>query len=168
MPPEQAPPKGIVARAVRAVVSSTERPHRVAQALALGAFFGFSPFLGLQTVLAMGVALASGLNLALVFVGLNLNLLLMLPYYAGVTVLANKVIGGASCTGDQLSRLLANSPFSGAFWEVAFDASVGCARPFVTGSLAGAAVVGCVVYFATLSVIRAAGRRAERRTRHAG
>lgn len=163
MPAEQAPRKGIVARAVNTVVSSSERPHRVAQALALGAFFGFSPFLGLQTVFAIGVAYAVGLNLALVFVGLNLNLPLMLPYFAGVTVLANQVLGGASCTRDQLSGLLANSLFSGAFWDAAFDASLGCARPFVAGSLMGASVVGCVVYFATLSVIRAAGRRAERR-----
>lgn len=156
MSENQAPQKGIVARAMHVVVSSTERPHRVALALALGAFFGFSPFLGLQTVLAMGVAYASGLNLALVFVALNFSLPVMLPYFAGVTVLANHVVGGASCTGAQLSGLLANSPFSGAFWQVAFDASVGCAWPFVTGSLAGAAAVACGVYFATLGTIRAA------------
>lgn len=158
MSEKPAPHQGIVARLVHAVVSSTDRPHRVAQALALGAFFGFSPFLGLQTLLAMGVALVLGLNLALVFAGLNLNLLLMLPYYAGVTVLASQVVGGASCTPGQLSGLLANSPFTGAFWHVAFDASLGCAWPFITGSLVGAAAIASGVYFATLGTIRAARR----------
>src|SRR5262245_2098876 len=48
-----------------------DTPRRTAAAFALGVFFSFSPFLGLQIALSMALAFLLGLNRLAVLVGLN-------------------------------------------------------------------------------------------------
>jgi hypothetical protein len=64
-----------------------DTPQRTAAAYALGVFFGFSPFLGLHTILALVLAFALNLNRVAVLLGVYSNLPWILPaYYTLATV----------------------------------------------------------------------------------
>src|SRR6187401_2575634 len=58
-----------------------DTPTRTAAAYAVGVFFGFSPFLGLHTVLGLVVAFAFNLNRVAVLLGVYSNLPWILPAY---------------------------------------------------------------------------------------
>jgi uncharacterized protein (DUF2062 family) len=65
-----------------------DTPQRTAAAYALGIFFGFSPMLGLHTVLGLAFAFAFNLNRVAVLLGIYSNLPWILPaYYSLATVL---------------------------------------------------------------------------------
>ena len=65
-----------------------DTPQRTAAAYAVGVFFGFSPFLGLHTVLGLVVAFAFNLNRLAVLLGVYSNLPWILPaYYSLATLL---------------------------------------------------------------------------------
>src|SRR5215208_8002066 len=81
-----------------------DTPERTAAAYAVGVFFGFSPFLGLHTVLGLVVAFAFNLNRVAVLLGVYSNLPWILPaYYTLATTL-----GAAILQYDVPPRLLAN------------------------------------------------------------
>src|SRR4026209_2579425 len=58
-----------------------DSPTRTAVAYAVGVFFGFSPFLGLHTILGLVVAFAFNLNRVAVLLGVYSNLPWVLPAY---------------------------------------------------------------------------------------
>ncbi len=65
-----------------------DTPQRTAAAYAVGVFFGFSPFLGLHTVLGLIVAFSFNLNRVAVLLGVYSNLPWILPaYYTLATML---------------------------------------------------------------------------------
>src|SRR6185503_17170853 len=65
-----------------------DTPTRTAAAYAVGVFFGFSPFLGLHTLLGLVVAFAFNLNRVAVLLGVYSNLPWILPaYYTLATLL---------------------------------------------------------------------------------
>jgi uncharacterized protein (DUF2062 family) len=76
-----------------------DTPQRTAAAYALGVFFGFSPFLGLHTVLGLVFAFALNLNRVAVLLGVYSNLPWILPaYYTLTTVLgASRPDSSATC-----------------------------------------------------------------------
>ena len=85
-----------------------DTPRRTAAAFALGVFFSFTPFIGLQILVSFGIAFLLGLNRLAVFVGLNANLpWLIVPWYAGTTIAAAHAMGIAvpADVGDQVSVL---------------------------------------------------------------
>jgi uncharacterized protein len=70
-----------------------DTPQRTAAAYALGVFFGFSPFLGLHTVLGLVFAFALNLNRVAVLLGVYSNLPWILPaYYTLTTVLGAAIL----------------------------------------------------------------------------
>ena len=69
-----------------------DTPQRTAAAYALGIFFGFSPFLGLHTVLGLVFAFALNLNRVAVLLGIYSNLPWILPAYYTVTTLIGAAI----------------------------------------------------------------------------
>ena len=69
-----------------------DTPQRTAAAYAIGVFFGFSPFLGLHTVLGLCVAFALNLNRVAVLVGVYSNLPWILPPYYTLTTLAGAAL----------------------------------------------------------------------------
>lgn len=83
-----------------------DTPTRTAAAFALGVFFSFSPFLGLQILVSMALAFLLGLNRLAVFVGLNANLpWILVPWYVGTTLLAATVLGtGTTLDAGQTIR----------------------------------------------------------------
>ena len=58
-----------------------DTPRRTAIAYAVGVFFGFSPMLGLHTVLGLIVAFAFNLNRVAVLLGIYSNVPWILPAY---------------------------------------------------------------------------------------
>ena len=71
-----------------------DTPRRTAAAFAVGVLFGFSPFLGLHTILALVVAFALNLNRVAVLLGVYSNLPWILPaYYSLATVLGAALLG---------------------------------------------------------------------------
>ena len=70
-----------------------DTPTRTAAAYAVGVFFGFSPFLGLHTILGLVVAFAFNLNRVAVLLGVYSNLPWILPaYYTLATMLGATIL----------------------------------------------------------------------------
>lgn len=139
------------------VLAVDEPPARVAAAVALGVFFGFSPFFGLQTLLAMSGAVLLRLNKVVVFVGLNANLpWIMLPWYAGTTMAAAAVMGaGRPGAWADIQQAVAAASVT-QIWNGAFGALL---WPFLVGATVGAAMAALVSYVVVASVLHARARR---------
>ena len=133
-----------------------ETPARTAAALALGVFFSFSPFLGLQIVLSMSLAFLLRLNRLAVFAGLNANLpWIMVPWYAGTTAAAAAVIG-TPLPADfrrELGSLFSLGVFSREFWSQAVEGLRPFLIPFLIGPTIGAAIVGAASYPVSYAVL---------------
>lgn len=131
-----------------------DTPTRTALAYAVGVFFGFSPFLGLHTVLGLVVAFAFNLNRVAMLLGVYSNLPWILPaYYTLATML------GATLLGVDVPPGLLKD-----FREALTDASWGEFRSFAKtltpfmwsyalGSLIGAIAIAAVAYRASLTMI---------------
>jgi uncharacterized protein (DUF2062 family) len=135
-----------------------DTPERIALAFAIGVFFGFSPFLGLQTLAGISLAFCFRLSRVAVLLGTWVNLPWIVPlYYAAVTELGARMLGQTppsrmadevglavrqfSLSTDAMTRVvLSLRPM---FW------------PFFTGSLLGAVFLGTVAYWVIVSVLRA-------------
>jgi uncharacterized protein (DUF2062 family) len=132
-----------------------DTPQRTAAAYAIGVFLGFSPFLGLHTVLGLIVAFAFNLNRVAMLLGVYSNLPWILPaYYTLATTL------GAT---------LLQYDIPPGFWkdlrEVLADASWGELRTFTKvmiapliwsftlGSMIGAVALGITAYRVALAMI---------------
>src|SRR3954465_7376275 len=131
-----------------------DTPERTAAAYGIGVFFGFSPFLGLHTILGLVVAFTFNLNRVAVLLGVYSNLPWILPaYYTLATML-----GAAILDVDVPPGLLKD------FRDALTDASWGEFRSlaktltpllwsYALGSAIGAAALGLVAYRASLTMI---------------
>lgn len=132
-----------------------DTPQRTAAAYAIGVFLGFSPFLGLHTVLGLIVAFAFNLNRVAMLLGVYSNLPWILPaYYTLATTLGATLLQYDVPPG---------------FWkdlrEVLADASWGELRTFTKvmiapliwsftlGSTIGAVALGITAYRVALAMI---------------
>jgi uncharacterized protein (DUF2062 family) len=138
-----------------------DTPQRTAAAYAIGVFFGFSPFLGLHTVLGLVVAFTFSLNRVAVLLGVYSNLPWVLPaYYTLTTMLGAKVL-----RYDLPPRLLANlrDSLSNDSWSE-FRHFARTLAPLLwaygLGSLIGAVVLAVVGYRVALAMIVTHRRRA--------
>ena len=131
-----------------------DTPTRTALAYAVGVFFGFSPFLGLHTILGLVVAFTFNLNRVAVLLGVYSNLPWILPaYYTLATML------GATLLGVDVPPGLLKD-----FREALIDASWGEFRSimktltpllwaYALGSLIGAVGLASIAYRASLTMI---------------
>ena len=70
-----------------------DTPQRTAAAYALGVFLGFSPLLGLHTILGLILAFALSLNRVAVLLGVYSNLpWILVPYYSLTTWLGATIL----------------------------------------------------------------------------
>src|SRR3954447_8117820 len=133
-----------------------DTPTRTAAAYAVGVFFGFSPFLGLHTVLGLVVAFAFNLNRVAVLLGIYSNLRWILPAYYTLATL----LGAAILNVDVPPGLLKD------FRDALTDASWGEFRSlaktltpllwsYALGSLIGGLALALVAYRASLTMILA-------------
>jgi uncharacterized protein (DUF2062 family) len=137
-----------------------DTPERTALAYAVGVFFGFSPFLGLHTVLGLLVAFVFNLNRVAVLLGIYSNLPWILPaYYTLATML-----GAALLRVDIPPGLLKDlrNALDGVSWGE-FRALTKALTPmlwaYALGSMLGAVALGIAAYRASLTMIVAHRRR---------
>jgi uncharacterized protein (DUF2062 family) len=131
-----------------------DTPQRTAAAYALGVFFGFSPVLGLHTVLGLVFAFALNLNRVAVLLGIYSNLPWILPaYYTLVTM------GGAAILGVQVPPGLLKeltSALTDASWadfRRLLHALAPLAKAYALGSTLGAIALALVAYRVSLTMI---------------
>jgi len=78
----------------RRLLALDDTPERIALAFAIGVFFGFSPLLGLHTILGLTVAFLFRLNRLAVLIGVYVNNpWTLVPYYAVAAYLGAQLMG---------------------------------------------------------------------------
>jgi uncharacterized protein (DUF2062 family) len=148
--------KALIRRWLDTLLHVADTPERTAAAFAMGVFFGFSPFLGFHTVLAIIVAFLFNLNRVAALLGVYSNLpWIIAPYYAIVTMIGAKIIGHAPPEGfkAQLSALFELSVFHGEFWHQLITILKPLLWPYTVGSLLGAIVMTVIAYPLALAFV---------------
>ena len=137
-----------------------DTPERTAAAYAVGVFFGFSPFLGLHTVLGLIVAFVFNLNRVAVLLGIYSNLPWILPAYYTVATMLGAAILRVDIPPGLLMELRA--ALDGVSWGE-FRALAKALTPllwaYALGSTIGALTLALVAYRASLTMIVAHRRR---------
>jgi uncharacterized protein (DUF2062 family) len=138
-----------------------DTPRRTAAAFALGVFFGFSPFLGFHTLLALAFAFIFNLNRVAVLVGVYANLpWIIAAWYAlttafGAWLLRSHVPHGF---GETLRELFELSLFQPHFWNRLWDILRPFFWPYFAGSLIGAALLAVLSYWLLVGYLEARHR----------
>ncbi len=131
-----------------------DTPERTAAAFALGVFFGFSPVLGLHTVLGLIFAFALSLNRVAVLLGVYSNLpWILVPYYTLTTWLGAVILRTELPPGvlDRLQEGLEHRSWT------EFRSAAVALKPvlwaFTLGSLIGAVLLALIAYRVSLAMI---------------
>jgi uncharacterized protein (DUF2062 family) len=139
-----------------------DTPQRTAAAYAVGVFFGFSPFLGLHTVLGLIVAFMFNLNRVAVLLGIYSNLPWILPAYYTVTTMVGAALLRVDIPPGLLKEL--RDALDGVSWGE-FRSLAKALTPlmwaYALGSMIGAVALAMVAYRASLTMIVAHRRRVE-------
>lgn len=131
-----------------------DTPQRTAAAYALGIFFGFSPILGLHTLLGLACAFTMNLNRVAVLLGIYSNLPWILPaYYTLATLLGAWILRVKVPPGlvQDLTSAFADASLSD-FRHLA-HALKPLLWAYALGSTIGAIVLACVAYRVALATI---------------
>ena len=105
----------VLRRVAQTLASQHGGETRVALAFSLGVFFGFSPFVGLHTVMGLAAAVLFRLNKVAVLLGVCLNNpWVLVPYYAFATWVGLLVTGMPA--GVELSKYGLSDILSQDFW----------------------------------------------------
>ena len=146
----------VVRRWLDALLHVNDTPERTAGAFALGVFLGFSPFLGLHTIVAIALAFMLNLNRVAVLLGVYSNLpWIIAPYYAFTTMVGAAILRTKARPDlqERLGELFQISITSRAFWADL----VHLLRPFLwsytIGSLLGASLLAVVAYRVSLEFV---------------
>lgn len=160
--------KALIRRWLDTLLHVDDTPERTAAAFALGVFFGFSPFLGLHTILGIAIAFVLNLNRVSVLLGIYSNLPWIIgPYYVVATS------AGAMVTGDpippgfarQIRSLFELSILGGPFWHELVQILRPLLWPYVVGSLIGAGLLAAIAYPIALAFVTSQRRLSHRHKR---
>jgi uncharacterized protein len=139
-----------------------DTPQRTAAAYALGVFFGFSPFLGLHTILGLVFAFALNLNRVAVLLGIYSNLPWILPAYYTLATMLGAAILRVQVPPGLISDL--SSAFADASWAD-FRHLARALTPLLwgygLGSTIGASILSLIGYRVALAMIVHHRRRLE-------
>lgn len=141
--------RALVRRWLDALLHVDDTPERTAAAFALGVLFGFSPLLGLHTVLGLTVAFLLNLNRVAVLLGVYANLpWAMAPYYATATWLGARLTGARVPAGvhERLRALFDLSLFQIDFWRRLAALLQSFLVPYLVGSTLGAILLAALAY----------------------
>jgi hypothetical protein len=153
--------RSLIRRWLDKLLHIDDTPERTAAAFALGVFFGFSPFLGLHTLLGIVFAFLLNLNRVAVLLGVYMNLPWFLgPYYAiatmvGAQITRHRIPRGS---GAQLRALFTLSMFHAEFWHRLFTLMKPLAWPYAVGSTIGALLLAAAAYQVALAFIESRRR----------
>ena len=148
--------KALLRRWLDVLLHIQDTNERTAAAFALGVFFGFSPFLGLHTLLAIMVAFMLNLNRVAVLLGVYSNLpWIIAPYYAIATMV------GAELTGKRpppqfrahLGSLFELSLFQHDFWQRLVVLMKPLFWPYMAGTMLCALVLASAAYPLALAFV---------------
>ena len=148
--------RALIRRWLGTLLHIQDTPERTAAAFALGVFFGFSPFLGLHTILGVAFAFLLNLNRVAVLLGIYSNLpWIIAPYYAFVTMTAVRVTGRRPPPGlaTRLSSLFELSLLGGRFWHELAGILRPLLWPYTVGSLIGALTLAVLSYPLALAFV---------------
>ncbi len=137
-----------------------DTPQRTAVAYAVGVFFGFSPLLGLHTVLGLVCAFAFNLNRVAVLLGIYSNLPWILPAYYSLATLLGATILRVQVPPNLLRDL--QSALADASWadfRQLGHALTPLAWAYVLGSTIGALILALIAHRVSLAMIVAHRRR---------
>ena len=157
--------RALIRRWLGALLHIDDSPERTAAAFALGVFFGFSPFVGLHTVLGILFAFLLNFNRVAVLLGVYSNLpWIVAPYYAFTTMFV-----GAPLTGhrippgfrSEVTLLFEQSLLSGGFWHHLVILFRPLMVPYTVGSMIGCLIAAAVAYPLALAFVTS-----QRRLRH--
>ena len=143
-------------RLIEKLAGSSHSPRRTAAAFAFGVFLSFSPFIGLQILIGMGVAFILRLSRPAVFVGLCANLpWTIVPWYTLTTLAGGMVLDRpiASDFGARLDALMDLSFYTREFRTQALGLVAPFFWSFLIGSTVGAVIVGIATYFLTVPLL---------------
>ena len=133
-----------------------DTPERTAAAFALGVFFGFSPLLGLHTLLGILFAFLLNLNRVSVLLGVYSNLPWFLgPYYVVTTMVGAQITGHRVPPGFriQLGDLFELSLLQSEFWHRLGVVLEPLGWSYVVGSTIGAVLLAAAAYHLALAFI---------------
>ena len=139
-----------------------DTPRRTAIAFAVGVFFGFSPMLGLHTVLGLVFAFAFNLNRVAVLLGIYSNLPWILPaYYSLATLLGASILRTKVPPNlwPDLHAMIADP--SWADFRQFGHGLTPLAWAYVLGSTIGAVILALIAYRVSFAMIVAHRRRQE-------
>jgi uncharacterized protein len=146
----------LVRRWLDTLLHIQDTPERTAAAFALGVFFGFSPFLGLHTILSIIAAFLLNLNRVAVLLGVYSNLpWVIAPYYAFATMAGSVVTRTRVPAGfrSQLAALFDLSVFDGEFWHRLITILKPLLWPYMIGSTIGALILAGIAYPLALAFV---------------
>ncbi len=105
----------VLRRVAQTLASQHGGGTKVALSFSLGVFFGFSPFVGLHTVIGLAAAVLFRLNKVAVLLGVYLNNpWVLVPYYAFATWVGLLITGMPA--GVELSKYGVSDILSRHFW----------------------------------------------------
>ena len=148
--------RGLIRRWLDVLLHIQDSPERTAAAFALGVFFGFSPFLGFHTLLAIVAAFLLNLNRVAVLMGVYSNLPWFLaPYYAIATMVGSELTGRRPPPDFriQLGRLFELSLFHQQFWHRLLVVMRPLLVPYTVGSMLCALVLAAAAYHLALAFV---------------
>jgi len=144
---------------LRAVLELDDPPPRIALALAVGVFVGCTPFVGVQTLLSLVIALVFRLNRAATIAGTWLNLPWLMPLVYGA---AFKIGTLLVPDPDGLRRVWLNYLVEhpgGLRWSDLGALVEHLSIPVLVGTTVVGGVAALVTYVIALSALRAMRRR---------
>lgn len=148
--------RALVRRWLDALLHIADTPERTAAAFALGVFFGFSPFIGLHTLLGILFAFLLSLNRVAVLLGVYSNLpWVVAPYYGFVTMAGARITGHRAPPGfkSQIGALFDVSAFQAEFWQQLITILKPLLVPYLVGSTLGAIILAGIAYPLALAFV---------------
>jgi uncharacterized protein len=148
--------KALIRRWLDTLLHIDDTPERTAAAFALGVFFGFSPFLGFHTLLAIVAAFLLNLNRVAVLLGVYSNLpWIIAPYYAAATMAGAKITGHKlpPALKSQLGALFELTVFDTEFWRRLITILKPLLWPYAVGSTFGALILCACAYPLALAFV---------------
>jgi uncharacterized protein len=157
-----------IRRWMEQLLHTHDTPRRTAAAYALGVFWGFSPVLGLHTILGLICAFLFGLNRVAVILGVYSNLPWLLPPYYMLSTFAGAQILGIEIQPHAMRaamRAFTAAPWSWVEFQELWRQFGPVVWACVLGSTLGSVLLAAIAYQVSLVFILAHRNRQALRSR---
>ena len=162
-----------IKRVMWGILGADDAPERIASGVAVGIWIGFTPTVGIHTLLTVALALVLRANAT---VAVSCMLLVTMPYltiprYWLFYAVGSSLVGGPDLDWQWFEQLF-EGPGSGgwlAYWQFADRRLLAIIGPLLLGSFLVATPISVIAYWFTfLAVVHHRARQAARSTDAAG